>query len=327
MQNRVLIFDENQNLIAKCTEKLEKFLLSRGLFNFSFLTDSNFENFRSELESCRNESLNIIVICDNDKLDECLGIIKKDSDTLTLINEQAIRLEDEANQTKMIFIPFELPFEDFLKEFLTGEKVFVCALFGCGRTMVEQKFKSLASEFGLSYKIITKTPFLHTVYYSSYIDNERLVREFSGLVYSDRDESLAEKLSSILKEKGESLSVVEFGTRGKTLSRLNCSGKVFYSVDEMKEYGVPEELFSGENAGKDVAFTLAKLSLEKTKSSFVLSVCDRLGDSAKSYVAVGDKSVVHLYSSIFSEDKHERIRDLSDFAIFRMICFLKNQNA
>lgn len=326
MQNKVLVFDENQNLTAKCIEKLEKFLLSRGLFNFSFLTSSDYEIFKKGIEDCRQEKSTVIVICDNDRLDECLGLVKDDSDSLTLINEQAVKLEDVTQDLKMIFIPFELPFENFLKEFVANEKVFVCSLFGCGRSVVEQKFKALGNEYALSYKIITKTLFLHTVYYSEYIDESRLKSEFGESLYSDKDETLPDKLSSILKERGKSLSVVEFGTRGKTLSRLDFDGKVFYSVEQMKEYGVPEELFAGENAGKDVAFTLAKFSLEKSKSEYVLSVCDRLGETPKSYVAVGDKSVVHLYSSVFSEDKYERMRDLSDFAIFRMICFLKNQN-
>lgn len=325
MKNKVLIFDDSQNLISKTALKMEKFLTMKGLFDFSFLTSSDFEEFESVLKEQRKEETSVIVICQNDKLDECLETVKKDDDKLSLVDEQAIKLENESQALKMLFVPFELEFEKFLDGFFEEKNVFVYAVFGKSRGFVCGKFEEFKSELGCDYKIITKHPYLHIVYCSQEVSAERVDEAFGQSVFSNANESLAEKLNKILSEKGKTLSVVEYGTYGNVACDLNCQSSVLKTEDELKKFGVSKEILEGENAGKEVVFALSKKVLSKQASDLVLSVCDKIGDEEKTYVSVGDKQVVHLYSSVFVSEAKERFAILQDFAIFRLICFLNGK--
>lgn len=326
MKNRVFVYDESQNLISKYVEKMEKFLISRGLFDFSFRTTTDFEEFQEDLSGRRQNGSTIVVVCDNDKLDKCLETVKIDGDELSLVDEQAVRLENLARGEKMIFVPFELDFEKFLEGFLPEEQIQIFSVFGKSRKFVMEQFDNFESEFEGSYTIITKHSFLHIVYCSAKIAKDNVFQAFGDGVYSQKDETLAESLLSLLADAGKSLTTVEYGTRGRLAYLLNCDGEVVRNQDGLEKIGVTQETLVGENAGKEVVFALSKRGLEKEGANLVLSVCDRLGFGERSYISVGDREVIHLYSSIFSDDKDEREKVLCDFAIFRMICFLKKQN-
>ncbi len=323
MKNRVLIFDRSQNLISKKIEKMEKFLFNRGLFDFSFLTASDFEDFKVLLERQRATDSTVVVICDNDKLDECVEVVNKAGDSLTLFDEQGIRLENAEENFKMKFVPFELDFEKFLVNLLPEEKCYVYSIFGKSKKFVIDRFES----FSANYTIITKTPFLHTVYCSDNIDSAKLESEFGDAIYSFKDEPLSERLNTVLGEKEKKLSVVEYGTNGKLAAMLDCTGKTLKTLDDLKEYEVSSEMLESENAGRDVAYTFAKNSLMSEKTDLVLTVCDRVSSSEKTFVSVGNKETVHIYSSTFTGEKIDRVRDVCDFAIFRLLCFIKKQNA
>lgn len=326
MKNRVFVYDESQNLISSYMQKMEKFLLSRGLFDFSFLTTTDFEEFENAVANNRENGATFVVVCANEQLDKCLEKVKLDDDNLTLVNEQAVRLENSLRGEKILFLPFELDFEKFLCDFLRGEDVQIFAIFGKSRKVIKEQFDGFVKETGGSYSIITKHPFLHIVYCSQDVSKDRVLQVFGEDVYSQKDETLAQRLLTILSERGKRLTTVEYGTRGRLLSLLDCDGEVV-RAEALKELGVEQEALSGENAGREVVFALSKRGLEKYDNEFVLSVCDRFGTGEKSYVSVGDKEVVHLYSSVFADDKDDRDEVLCDFAIFRMICFLNKQNA
>ena len=323
MKNRIFVYDKSQNLISKYMEKMEKFLISRGLFDFSFLTTTDFEEFEKNLNGARENGSTFVIACDNDKLDKCLEGIKMEEDELTLVDEQAIKLENESRGEKMIFLPFELSFEKFLGGFLPSESVQIFSVFGKSRKFVSEQFEAL----GASYVIITKHPFLHIVYCSGGIETEHVLQALGDAVYSQKDESLSESLLVLLNEKEKSLTTVEYGTRGRLASLLDCDGEVVRDEESLEKLGVSHETLESENVGREVVFALSKRGLEHDGTNLVLSVCDRIGSGERSYVSVGDKEVVHLYSSIFSGEQEERNEILCDFAIFRMICFLKKQNA
>lgn len=323
MNNRVLVFDESQNLISKTTLDLEKFLLDRGLFDFSFLTSCNFEEFEKILKSERNGSGRIVLLCDNDKLDECIEAVKKPEDGLYLIDDQAVKLENQDEDFHVLFVPFELEFEKFLDEFLPKRSSFVYSIFGKSRSFVKSKFETIKNEMGCSYEIITIHPFLHKVYCSIEIGKNRIKNDFEQNLYSEKDETLAERLNEILFEKGKTLTVAEFGTAGRISCNLNCDSRILQEIEQLKSMDVTDEMIAGQSAGKEVVFALAKKLLSESKSDLVLAVCDRLSGSEISYVAVGDKEVVHLYSSVFSGELRDRT--LKEFAIFRMISFLSEK--
>lgn len=325
MRNRVFVYDESQNLISKYSIKMEKFLFSRGLFDFSFLTSTDFEQFQEILNDSRENDSCVVVICDNDKLDRCLEKVKKEGDELSLLEEQAIRLENLSQNEKMLFVPFEVDFERFLQQFLPEEKVKTFSVFGKSRKFVCERLETLKNEYGYSYEIITKHPYLHIVYCSDCVEQDSLEETFGENLFSMTNETLAGRLDGLLSASGQTLKVVEFGTGGRLSSCLDCKGEVLQSFDDLEKIGVSQEVLVSENAGKEVAFALSKHGLSKESGDLVLSVCDGLGD--KTFVSVGDKNVVHLYSSSFSGLKEERLEVLCDFAIFRMICYLKNQKA
>jgi len=327
MKNRVFVYGESQNIISKYSEKLEKFLYLKGLFDFSFLQTTDFEQFEESLKTERENGSTYIIICENDKLDKCLEIIKTDGDELSLVDEQAIKSENAATMTKMLFVPLELGFEKFLDEFLQSQNCFVYSVFGKSLSFVKERFESFKNEFGCDYKIITKHQFLHTVFCSLQIDRARIFTEFGENVFAEKDVTLAETLKESLRVAGKTLTSVEFGTNGKLSSMLDCDGIVLRGSEQLKEAEISQEMQEGENAGKEIVFALSKYGLAKKESDFVLSVCDRAQQSERSYVSVGDSQTVHLYSSIFSDEKDERIDVLCDFAIFRMICFVKSQNS
>lgn len=325
MKTKVLIFDNSQNLISNTALKIEKFFLENGLFDFSFLTTSLFEEFENFLKNQRNENQSIIILCKNDKLDECLDAVKCVEDKLSLVDEQAIKLENESQKLSMLFIPLELEFEKFLKDFIPEEKLSVFSIFGKSLSFVDSKFEEFKTESGSDYKIITKHPYLHTVYCSHSVDDEKLQAVFGQSVYSKADVSLAETLNELLKQNNKNIFVVEYGTLGNVSAGLNCENLVLKTQEELKNVGVTQELNSGETLEKEVVFALSKHALSKSTCDLVLSVCDNSTDEQKTFISVGDRETLHLYSSVFVGDKRERLNVLQDFAIFRVICFLNSK--
>ncbi len=329
MKNRVFVYDKSQNLISKYIEKMEKFLLLRGLFDFSFLTSTDFEEFQESLNGKRENGSTFVIICDNDKLDKALETIKTDDDKLTLVDEQAIKLENETSGEKMIFVPFELNFESFLNDFLPEKEVFVCSIFGKSRKFVDDKFSELKNREELNYEIITKHRYLHIVYSSGVIADDCLERDFGESVFSkdvlrfgEDEKTLQHVINDILTVNKKRLTVVEHSKNGRLFSNLDCDGLVARDAEDFKKFGVSQEVMDGDNFGKEATYILSKFALEDTKCDFVLTVCDGMGFDEKTYISVGDKDVVHLYSSVF-EENDDRVEILSDFALFRLLCFLK----
>ena len=164
MQNKVVVFSDNQNLTSKCLEKIEKSLLKRGLFDFSFFSCSLYADCVGFCIDAKNSYDNAIIICDNDNVDKLVEASKTDTDNLTLIQEQAIKLEQTTTYRKMLFVPIELDVDKFLDEFLQSRDVFSCSIFGKSKNFVVSKFEEIkAQKENFDYKIITNSSFLHSL--------------------------------------------------------------------------------------------------------------------------------------------------------------------
>jgi hypothetical protein len=322
----MLIFDSNQGKISIITSQMEKFLLSRGLFDFSFLATTDFEDFVEFLKQKRSAEGKIAVICENSRLDEALERVKVDEDKLSLLNQQAVALDND-DGTKMVFVPSELDFVPFLCDFLPKRPAFVCSIFGKSKNFVDAQFEKIKEndDFDFDYYIITKSPYSHVVYYSNYISLDQIESAFGECFYSDKDESVFDRAKGLLSQTGFRLLLAEYGTFGNLSASFKTRGSVFSSADELKDFGVSVEALEAEDSGKDVSFALCKTMLAQKEADVAVAIYSGTGAGEKSYVSVGDKEVVHIYSSVFPSGSEEKTKDLCEFAAFRLVCFLQKK--
>ena len=323
MKNSVFVFNESPNLISKYTTKLEKLLVSQGLFDFSFLGTSDFEIFLKDLKEGEEAGAIAIVICPNDKLDACLEAVKNENGTFSLIDEQAVKFEDVSLGLRMLFVPSELEVGKFLKDFLSERETFIYSIFGKSRKYVDEKFVCYKNNFECDYKIITLHPFLHNIYSSKEIESTRLEADLGCNLFSRNAKLLQQEISLVLNDNNKKLMIVECCPCGRLISGLKCEGKTLTGEKDFVNFGVSQEILEGDNFGKEATYAISKYALKNFDCDYVLTICDGLVGEEKSYVSVGDKSVVHLYSSVFQGE--ERTQVLSDFALFRLLTFLKEQ--
>ena len=337
MQNKVIVFSDNQNLTSKCLEKIEKSLLKRGLFDFSFLSCSLYADCVGFCIDAKNSYDNAIIICDNDNVDKLVEASKTDTDNLTLIQEQAIKLEQTTTYRKMLFVPIELDADKFLNEFLQPKDVFSCSIFGKSKNFVVSKFEEIkAQKENFDYKIITNSSFLHIIYYSKFVDESVLVEKFGDGLFATKDKDLVVCCGEILRRNSLSISICDGLTVGKIsekLSEFDVNDKInisesliMFGDNSFEKLGI-EKSFLDEHGtvSKETAFVMAKNLLKNAESDLALVVSGFDCDAGRCFVAVGNKKEIHVFSSVFYGNRSERMENVSSFALFRLLKFLKEK--
>ena len=322
MKNKVIVFSGNKVFSYDIAQSF----LKRGVLDFSIQICENFDDFAVQVKEARGEDVNVISICPNEFVDNLLEKVKLESDNLTLLFEQAVKLEN--GTLKMLFLPFELEFEKFFDEFLPAGEVSCCSIFGKTYSFIESKLK----ELNCSYKIITKNMFLHTIYYSATVNEETLKSIFGDSLYSTKDESLACVCGRLLKEKNLSISVAEQISAGGVTNALMIGSEIvtkrsflLFTEKDFVAVGINADFLETNGiACKETAYQIARKLLLKAESDVIVSV---LGDDEKEriFVSVGDEKEIHVFSSAFNCNKTERAELIISFALFILQRFLKNK--
>ncbi len=308
MKNRIIVFSDNFD---------RKVLNKLGCFD-AIISCNRFDDC---LENCRKarECERAVVICENEQIDNLVDEIKEADDTFELVEEQALLMQTAVG--KILFLPCELDANHFLSQFLGQEEVFVITVFGKSRNSVKAAFEGLKAEFGISYDIITKTQFLHTVYYSKEVDEEKLRVLFGENLLSYRDEDVADAVGRVCA--GVGLGICEQFTGGLVTSKLlrQANAKILESTlilenREIAKYVAENVIAENGAVSKEVAFALAK-SLAKNCEVALVTLADGEG---KGFVAVGGSEKIHVFSVAF--EKEGFLQNFVDFALFRLLKYL-----
>ncbi len=367
MQNRAIVFSNNQLDNSKVEEMLIKF----GRFDFSVIRCNQFDECLSFVKSTKTECDVSLVFCKNQFIDKFLNKIRSDGDEMSLIFDQAVKLianssklnmvevstsdsiSDSENSRRMLFLPLELDMATFLNEFLEKRAVHCVSIFGKTASFVEKRFdefQSVDTEF--RYKMITKSQFLHIVYYSQYLDHERLLNIFGDSLFAFSDESLQDMVVELLKKQKLSLAVAEQISAGALTSKIAVADKEFLkrkdgesretenenerenekkdedfvlkksfiltNFDELDIQNAEIEKFG--EVSKEIAYELTKNLLKKSESELAISVIGNA--SGKCFVAVGNKEEIHVFSTAFEGERQQVLDCICEFALFRLQKFV-----
>lgn len=313
MKNKVVVFSKNLSCIDKVKEELSK----RGQFDFSIQFCTFFDECLASCKEAKESSEKTIVVCKNEVIDKILAEIATKEDNLSLLFQQAVQLCHE--DKNMLFVPSEIEFPKFFDVFLQTKKAFCFSVFGKTANFVESRMDTL----DLGYEIITKSQFLHTIRISEPLDETWLQDNFENVILSD---DLGKICREILQEKGLTLAMAEQITMGRVLGEIGQNenlkkGEILLSVNDFMSAGVKEETL--QNFGivsKEVAFEVCKRNLNSADIS--LSI---LGDeTGKTMLAMGDKSQIHVFSSVFQNQDGAVLDEMRDFALFKLFCFLNS---
>ncbi len=311
MKNRVVVFHEDMAKIQKILNKL-------GFFDELFYCN-DIDEFVSVCRDARSAE-KTAVVCENNLIDNVVEQIKQEGDTFELLEEQALILKSEDKQ--MLFLPSELDLQHFLGLFFSNLESFVLTVFGKSRNSVKTIFQKFAEEEKISYNIITKSEFLHTVYYSKEV--ECIEQAFGENLISLKDESLAEACGRILNEKDITISIAEQFTAGAITSRLRsekgvkvCSSIILLSDDDIVNMNISRSLVEEKGVvSKEVAFNLTKRLAQS--GNLCLSVV--ANEEGKSFVALGNKEQIYVFSALFEGDN--TFENVVNFALFRLLKYL-----
>lgn len=311
-KNKVIILEERE---VYPLEALQKTLFSLGFFDFSFVLCQNFEQCKEE---CKQDFAKAIVICDNAKLDNLLENVKEDGDALSLLFEQAVTLARGEN--RMLFLPAQVPYEKFLKDFLGEADVQTYSVFGKTASQLKSIFNSIRCD----YKIITKSPLIHTIYCFTKVNEELVKSAIGDNLFSMKDEALSVVCARVLREKGASISIAEHSTAGlvcgNLLGRVQ-NAHILASQEDFLAFGVGEQLLKENGiASKEVAFELTKNLLKKEQTELAVSV---LGDKGRFFVSIGNQQQIYVYSTSFEGDRKQALENVVDFTLFRLLKVLK----
>ena len=307
-KNKVVIL-EDKNFI-----EIEKALVSRGYFDYEIKKCCNFDDFISDADAD-----DMIFLCKNDFIDEAVEKLKTGDSILSLLDSQAVLVTD--GEKRKLFIPIELDYNKFLDEFLEKKPVYVCQIFGRSSQNIQDKF----DEFQTSYKIITKSSLLHTVFYNTYIEQQNLADAFADAVYAFDDTSLQGACGQILA--GKNFALFEQVSCGQVLAKLSTAGefknaKLLLGDEDFLAAGVSQDILTQFGTqSKEAAVELVKNALGLC--DVALSVVGFEG--GKIFIAVGNKSQIHVFSTEFGGDKALQLENVSDFALFELLRFLKEK--
>ncbi len=316
MKNEVIVFSRDLNKI----QELKSFVLKNGHFDFSYFDCCDFEECLSEVKRAKLQCETTFVICKNEQIDKLLQEIVSSGDSMTLIREQAVNLQN--GNKDIIFVPIELDF----KQFLTLEKreVFVYSLFGKTLAELDEKLCELSkcdSDFGdkFCYKTITKSQLLHTIYTSKPLEVDWLNENFGESLFSQKEESLTDCLANFLKDKNFVLADMTGVTKSFLKSNVFPKTFMLFKEEDFENLGLSKE-FLAENglASRETAYHLAKHILKFGEIALTVLVND-----GKSFVAIGNKDEIHVYSFVFEGENF--VENFEYFALFEMLKFLQSK--
>lgn len=317
MQTKIIV-------LGKISDRIENFLHERGIFDA--LSCFDFEDCIKLFEKFE-DTQSMIVFCRNDEVDALVERLKTVNDKFSLVNEQAVKMERVTTFKTTYFVPIESDFEDILNDILPLNESFVYAIFGKSENFLRSKLDELKCDVQFKYHIFKKSDFLHMVYTSKKVDESI----FEGGIYSNKRESLSQALETFLKSK--TISVVDNMTGGLLSSEIWSAAKnnlvsseIICNEKQFEKVGL-DELFLEANGAVDkaTAFEMAKNLLKNFKTDLAIAITGFDCDAGRTFVAVGNKDEIYVYSSIFYGDKEEIVKNACDFAIFKAICFLKEK--
>ena len=338
MQNKVIVCSIKQNLIEKTLRKIEESLIRKGLFDFSFLSCSCFEDCQSFCKDAKNSADKTIVICDNDKIDKLLDTIKENDDKFSFVEEHAVKLEKTTTFRNMLFVPIELSFDKFLDAFLDKREVHICSIFGKNFDFVKTKFDEIKNNFSgvFGYRIITNGQFLHNVYYSAHLDQNVLTTHFGESIFSQDGKTLQEKVVGKMLSQNMTMAIADNLTFAGIISKLSedCEqiSKVLKNVvvlngdSSFEKLDISKEFLDEKGSvSKETVFEMAKNLLKKTEAEIALAITGFDCDAGRCFVAIVNKQDGFVFSSAFHGDRSERLENIIHFALFRLLKFLNEK--
>lgn len=319
MLTKVIIFENT-------TQNIDDFLHEHGIFDMLYCY--SFEDCLSVCKKVCEEAQNVVILCKNDQIDPLVEKLKTNEDVLSLINDQAVKMERQTIIKNVFFLPFEADYENLLESILPKKEQYISAVFGKSESFLKEKLELLKQDGDFDYHIVAKDAFLHIVYLTKPIDKQ----VFEGGCYSNKNQSLASALKTALQDK--SLAVVEQMTGGRLISKISSSckenivGAELIFCDSDFEKVQLDELFLEQNGtvSKETAFAMAKNLLKKYKTDFALAFVGFDCDAGRSFVAVGNSEQINVYSSVFYGSKEEIVENSTNFAIFKTICLLNEKD-
>ncbi len=335
-KNRAILFTENETDVDHFNDLLIKF----GRLDFSVITCNSFEECLKFVKEFKEDGNQTIVLCQNAYIDKFLmELNEKDMGALTLIFEQAVKLQMDGNM--VVFIPTELDCYKFLKEVIQKKEINAISVFGKTKSFVEKRFKEFKTNEGFNYKIITKCQFLHIIYYSQYLDHDMLKNVFGDSLFSYSGRNLADACFQVLNDNSFNVSIFEQISAGFVTGKLICAGlendshewyegklptrkdliKKSIFLPDVKGFDIENSLIEeyGENS-KEVVYEITRKLLKNEETDLALCV---IGDDAgKIIVAVGNSAEIHLFSTTFQGEKKEIMVNASNFALFRLYMFV-----
>ena len=294
-----------------------------------------FERFLN-VETAQNCEFSI-VISENENLDSLISLaMPKFNQSKNLIEEQGVLLKNESSY--LLFLPIESDCCKLLKETLKligkNKTLFGFSLFGENPKKVE----SFLSAKNLSCKIFEKDLVLRVIVGGDISDSlkSELSQNFKT-IYSFSLESLERKVFSLLKNKNKTLSICESVTGGKIVSSLISSnpgisahlkeGLTLYQEQAKREVlDVSDDIVQKYTCeSPEMSGELAKKLLSHANTDYVLAITgDSSGEKAGFvYIAVGDKTEIHVFKVKLFGSRVEIINRASNVALYNLIKILE----
>ena len=320
MQTKVVVF-------GKIDKNLEKYLHERAIFDA--LSCFNFDDCLKICNEFCAESKKIVVLCENEHVDELAEKIKTADDTLSLINDQAVKIERQTVYKTIFIVPIEADYGALLEQVLQRKEKYVKSVFGKTKAFLNEKLSELKGTFGSDFwfEIVSESEFLHIVYSSKQIQNEI----FEGAVYSNEKECLAGVVSKLLGDKkiviAENLTAGLLTAELSKTCKLNLLGAEIVCNDKNFDNIGIDELFLEQNGtvSKETAFAMAKNMLRTQNAEITVAVTGFDCDAGRCFVAVGNKTEIYVHSSVFYGEHDNIVENAVNFALFKTICFLKEK--
>lgn len=335
-KNKTIVFSQDLNAACAASKKIEKNLLDKGLFDFSFFICNNFEECLKACENAKQECDTTLVVCENEVIDEILSHIKSEELQFLLVNQQAVKVESKTTYRKMLFVPIEIAVENFLDEIVSKKDVFAYSLFGKTRGAILDVLNKMKSMENFDFGVLSESEFLHIIYTSKEV-KDGLLQNFGESLFACKKSILEKECASLLQEKGLKLALVEEISVGGVAKRLLMQENLrkdaivenltLASEKSFEKVGLDEAFINEKGtASKETAFEMAKNLLQKSGADIAIAVCGFDCDAGKCFVAVGNSEKICLNSSIFYGDKNMRLENLSNFALLKLLCFLKENS-
>lgn len=291
--------------------------------------EKNSKTLKSALETGEN----ILVFCENEHIDNLLlKNIQLLGNQKELIEELAISFQIGAQCLSVI--PIDLDWQKFTsivldKAKMEGFKYCKFHLFGRDVADVLKTLQTLHTDnASLSYSVQGKG--ILTDIYACYqggttlIDDEqvKIASIFRDNLYSENDLSLPQIVLELLRLKNLKLAVQESITGGNLTAQLFKDNKDFSTVLKCSEIIPNPELVDAESV-----YTAAVSFLKTTGADLAVVVhgnADATGMTC--FIAIGDKSTVHVYKNRFNAERSVCCEMATASALFHLVKKLRQND-